>query len=128
MVYQTKEILLDNPSTSLKVLFAAMRPPECDIRVLYRLKRSDTSEFDKKFELMPGFKNLDPAGDVVNPKNNDGQADSRIPASLNDEFIEYEYTVANLPPFTAFQVKVVFNSTSQAQTPEMIDFRSIAVA
>ena len=128
MVYQTKEILLDNPSSSLKVLFAAMRPPECDIRVLYRLKRSDTSEFDKKFELMPGFKNLDPAGDVVNPKNNDGQSDAKIPASLNGEFIEYEYTAANLPPFTAFQVKVVFNSSSQAQAPEMIDFRSIAVA
>ena len=127
-VYQTKEIGLENPSSSLKVLFAAMRPPSADIRVLYRLKRADTSAFDKKYELFPGFKNLDSAGDVLNPDNNDGQSDKKIPASLNNQFVEHEYTVDNLPQFTAFQIKVVFNSTNQSESPELMDFRTIAVA
>ena len=128
MVYLTKEIGLENPSTSIKTIFAANRPPNSDIRVLYRLKRDDSSEFDKKFELMPGFKNTDAAGFTINPKDNDGSSDVKIPASLVGEFIDYEYTVDNLPPFTAFQIKVVFMSTYQADSPEIIDFRTIAVA
>ena len=98
------------------------------MRVLYRLKRADTSTFDKKYELFPGFKNLDSAGDVLNPDNNDGQSDKKIPASLNNQFVEYEYTVDNLPQFTAFQIKVVFSTTNQSESPELMDFRTIAVA
>ena len=64
----------------------------------------------------------------INPKDNDGSSDVKIPASLVGEFIDYEYTVDNLPPFTAFQIKVVFMSTDQADSPEIIDFRTIAVA
>tara|TARA_B100001175_G_scaffold112438_1_gene95385 strand:- start:7119 stop:14210 length:7092 start_codon:yes stop_codon:yes gene_type:complete len=128
MVYLTKEIGLENPSTSIKVIFGANRPPNSDIRVLYRLKRDDTSEFDKKFELMPGFKNTDAAGFVINQKDNDGSSDRKIAASLDNEFVDYEYTADNLPPFTSFQIKVVFMSSDQADSPEIIDFRSIAVA
>ena len=128
MCIRDREIGLENPSTSIKTIFAANRPPNSDIRVLYRLKRDDSSEFDKKFELMPGFKNTDAAGFTINPKDNDGSSDVKIPASLVGEFIDYEYTVDNLPPFTAFQIKVVFMSTDQADSPEIIDFRTIAVA
>ena len=128
MLYQTKEILLENPSQSLKVLFAADRPAEADIRVLYRLKREDNSEFDKVFELMPGFENIDNQGDVIDPKNNSGKADTLVPPSTDGNFIEYEFTADNLPSFTAFQVKVVIGSVSSSKTPRLLDFRAIAVA
>ena len=127
-IYQTKVIKLDTPSSSLKVLFAAMRPPEADIRVLYRLFRADGDEIDKVFELMPGFDNLDAAGFVINDKNNSGRSDTNVVASLEDQFLEYEYTVDDLPLFTGFQVKVDISSTNQAKPAELLDFRAIAVA
>ena len=127
-IYQTKVIKLDTPASSLKVIFAAMRPSSADIRVLYRLQRADGDEIDKVFELMPGFDNLDAAGFVINDKNNSGRPDTNIVASLEDQFLEYEYTVDDLPLFTGFQAKVVIASTNQAQTAELLDFRAIAVA
>ena len=127
-IYQTKVVKLDTPASSLKVIFAAMRPSSADIRVLYRLQRVDGDEIDKVFELMPGFDNLDAAGFVINDKNNSGRPDTNIVASLDNQFLEYEYTVDDLPLFTGFQVKVLIASTNQAQPAELLDFRAIAVA
>jgi len=127
-IYQTKVIKLDTPASSLKVIFAAMRPSSSDIRVLYRLQRADGDEIDKVFELMPGFDNLDAAGFVINENNNSGRPDTNIVASLEDQFLEYEYTVDDLPLFTGFQAKVLIASTNQAQPAELLDFRAIAVA
>ena len=120
--------MLENPATSIKVIFGAFRPPASDIRVLYRLFRADTDSIDKVFELRPGFDNLDASGFVIESKNNSGRPDRNIVASLDDQFIEYEYTVDDLPPFTGFQIKVDIASTNQAQDPELLDFRAIAVA
>ena len=129
LVYQTKIIQLENPASSIKVLFAANRPGGADIRVLYRLQRVDGGgETDKIFELFPGYPNLDAAGFVINPKNSTGQSDKKTSASLEGEFVEYEYTMDDLPQFTGFQIKVVFSSTNQADSPELLDFRAIAVA
>ena len=127
-LYLTKVIRLENPATSLKVLFAAFRPPASDIRVLYRLFRADSDSIDKVFELMPGFDNLDASGFVIESKNNSGRPDRDIVPSLENQFIEYEYTVDDLPPFSGFQIKVDIASTNQAQDPELLDFRAIAVA
>jgi len=127
--YLTKVIKLENPATSLKVLFAADRPGAADVRVLYRLQRVDGGgETDKIFELFPGYPNLDSAGFVINTKNNTGQSDKKTSASLDGQFVEYEFSVDDLPQFTGFQIKVDFSSSNQAEDPELLDFRAIAVA
>ena len=127
-LYQTQVVQLENPATSLKVLFAANRPDSSDIRVLYRLVREDSDELDKVYELMPGFDNLDAAGFVINEKNNSGRPDTKVVPSLENQFLEYEFTVDDLPLFTGFQIKVDIASTNQAQPSELLDFRAIAVA
>ena len=90
--------------------------------------RADSDSIDKVFELMPGFDNLDASGLVIEDKNNSGRPDRNIVPSLENQFLEYEYTVDDLPPFTGFQVKVDIASTNQSHTPELLDFRAIAVA
>jgi len=128
-LYLTKLIKLENPATSIKVLFAANVTGAADVRVLYRLQRVDGGgETDKVFELMPGFDNLDAAGFVINSKNNSGKPDKKTSASLEGQFNEFEFTADDLPQFTGFQIKVVFSSTNQAEDPELLDFRAIAVA
>ena len=128
-LYLTKLIKLENPATSIKVLFAANVTGAADVRVLYRLQRVDGGgETDKVFELMPGFDNLDAAGFVLNSKNNNGKPDKKTSASLEGQFNEFEFTADDLPQFTGFQIKVVFSSTNQAEDPELLDFRAIAIA
>ena len=127
--YVTKLVKLENPATSIKVLFAANITGSADVRVLYRLQRVDGGgETDKVFELMPGFDNLDSAGFVINTKNNSGKPDKKTSASLEGQFNEFEFTADDLPQFNGFQIKVVFSSTNQAEDPEVLDFRAIAVA
>ena len=127
-LYLTKVIRLENPASSLKVIFAAFRPPSADIRVLYRLFRADSDSIDKVFELMPGFENLDAAGFVISDKNNNGKPDRNVVPSVEDQFLDYEFTSDNLPSFTGFQVKVVLTTTNQAQVPQLLDFRALALA
>ena len=126
--YLTKIIALENPATSLKVIFDAFRPAAADIRVLYRLFRVDGSEIDRVFELMPGFDNLDNNGQVINLKNNSGRSDRQVSASLENQFLEYTFTGNNLPQFSAYQIKVECTTTNQAQSPRIKNFRGIALA
>jgi len=126
--YVTQVISLENPATSLKVILAAFKPGTSDVRVLYRLRRSDGSETDRVFELMPGFNNFDINGKVIDGKNNDGQSDRRISNSVAGQFLEHQFTANNLPQFSGYQIKVVVTSTNQAQSPSIRDFRVIALA
>jgi len=126
--YVTSVIGLENPATSLKVILAAFKPGTSDIRVLYRLRRTDGSDIDKVFELMPGFNNIDISGKVIDGKNNDGRSDRQISNSVAGQFLEHQFTANNLPQFSGYQVKVEVLSTNQAQSPSIRDFRVIALA
>ena len=63
----------------------------------------------------------------IDSSRNDGTPDSIVPASLNDQFLEYEYTADNLDFFTGFQIKVVLSGTDQANPPRLRDIRTIAL-
>ena len=78
--------------------------------------------------MFPGYDNLNSAGQVIDPKNNSGRSDRQISASLQGQFSEYTFTANNLPQFSAYQIKVELTSTNQAQSPQLMDFRAIALA
>jgi hypothetical protein len=126
--YVTSVIGLENPASSLKVILAAFKPGTSDIRVLYRLRRTDGSDIDKVFELMPGFNNIDINGKVIDGKNNDGTSDRQISNSVAGQFLEHQFTANGLPQFSGYQIKVEVTSTNQAQSPSIRDFRVIALA
>ena len=47
-IYMTKQVALENPATALKVLFAAHRPATSEIKVMYKILRTDdASDFDE---------------------------------------------------------------------------------
>ena len=120
-VYNGPRIQLENPATSLKVLFGANRPDTSDIRVLYRLFRTDSGEADPTFELFPGFS----FADTQVP---DGTTDVRTSPSFGSEFIEHVFTADNLDKFNAFQIKIVFAGTNESEPPTLKDLRVIALA
>ena len=130
--YMSTIVDLVKPATSLKVLFSAYRDETADIRVLYALKKPDDGD-ELRFELFPGFKNLIDTTDdgngnlVIDSTKNDGRPDVFVPASLENEFLEYQFTAENLSEFTGYVIKIVMSGKNQARPPRIKDLRTIAV-
>ena len=130
--YMSRVIELVKPATSLKVLISAYRDESADFRVLYALQKPDDGG-EVKFELFPGYNNIlntreDEVGRLVrDPSKNDGRPDVFVPASLDNEFLEYQFTAENLDLFTGFTIKIVMFGTNQARPPRFKDLRTIAV-
>jgi hypothetical protein len=128
-IYLTKKVTLDNPATSLKVIFDANRESEADIKVLYKILRTDdASDFD---ELGYIFFN-----DTATFSTS-GEPDTSVPVSLTqDEFREYTYTAGitddgigeKLDDFISFQIKIVLMGTNSARPPRVKDLRILALA
>ena len=122
-IYLTKRITLENPATALKVMFDAHRLSTADIKVLFKILRTDDStDFD---DLGFTFFNTDGGSDVTVPP-----ATSRY-----GNFKEYEYSAGitdegigeQLDDFIAFQIKIVLQSTNSASVPKISRFRAIAM-
>ena len=133
-VYISKEVNLQKPATSLKVILTSYRNSSSDFRVLYKLIRPDSSEVDQTYDLFPGYNNLtdtdgDGVGDtVIDTSLNDGLPDVFVKASEDDEFIEYQFTADDLEEFTGFAIKIVMSGTNEAYTTRFKDLRAIALA
>ena len=91
------------------------------------------SEALEEFELFPGYDNLtDSTGNgfgdlVIDPSNNDGKPDAFVPASLEDQYLEYQFTANNLGEFVGYSIKIIMAGTNQADVPKIRELRSIAV-
>ena len=132
--YISQVVTLDQPATSLKVLVSAFRDSSADFRVLYKLSRTDSSNVNQTFELFPGFDNTtDTDGDgfgdkIINPIYNSGRPDSNIPASADNQFFDYQFSIDELEQFNGFQIKIVMSGTNEAKPPRFKDLRVIALA
>ena len=130
-VYVSKVVNLKQPATTLKVILSAYRDSTADIRALYSLIRADSSEIEQEFELFPGYDNttLTSSGEfsVVNQSENSGRSDVFVPASLENQYLEYEFTANDLDLFTGYRIKLILAGTSQAHAPRVKDLRTIAV-
>tara|TARA_S200002703_G_scaffold40971_1_gene35655 strand:- start:5808 stop:13097 length:7290 start_codon:yes stop_codon:yes gene_type:complete len=110
-VYITRIATLENPSGSIKVFFTGYRPPNSEIKVLYRIKPVGSSESIETlgYEYFP-------------------TADATIPAPTESEnYQDYEYEVTGLK-FDQYQIKIVFASPDQSAVPIISDLRAIALA
>ncbi len=127
-IYVSKIVRLDKSSDTLKVVFDAYTSSSNDIRVMYRLLRSDSPDSQQLYEFFPGYNNLDSFGDVIDPKNNSGKPDKFVNfSSLTTEFKTFEYTAKDLPLFEGYQIKIIMRGTNQSYVPLIKDFRAIAL-
>ena len=122
-IYLTKAVALENPATSIRVVFAAMKKNNADIEVLFKtLGAGKTTSFD---EL--GYRFF----------NTDGSPDSTVATSLSQfDFQEYQFSAGltddgigtPLDEFTQFQIKIVMKATNAAEVPLIKDLRVIALS
>ena len=113
MVYVTRKVNLKTPATSLKVIADNFRPPNTELKYMYKIIKSDenTPLDDIGFEFF----------------NTDGSPDVGIEVDQRN-FKEYEYTANDLPEFTAFVVKIVGQGTNSCVVPAVSALRCMALA
>ena len=127
-VYISKKIVLENPSTAIKVLAAINKPQGSDVRVLYRTFQGEDFDLESGYTLFPGHSNVDDFGNVINVADNDGSSNRLVDATEYNEFRDHEFMVSDIEPFTAFDIKIIMSSTNQSLPPKLKDLRLIALA
>jgi hypothetical protein len=129
-IYISKPTRLKIPANAIKVILSASRNDLNDVRILYQIFRDDESNANPSFELFPGYNNYSVDGfdikRVVDPSKNDGSADSFVLETSDRSFKDYEYSVDDLPKFSAFAIKIVMASSNQATPPLIRQLRAIA--
>jgi hypothetical protein len=130
-IYVSNTVNLVKPAKSLKVILSADCHSSADFRVLYSLIRADSSEIDQSFELFPGYDNLSYTTTegyrVIDESKNSGRPDTFVSPSLDNQFLEYQFTADNLDLFTGYTIKIVMSGTNQAYPPRIKELRTIAV-
>ena len=122
-VYITKKVGLDSPATALRVVLDAHKPSTADIKVMFKILRSDdASNFDDL-----GWQYF----------NTTGTTDNTVSANTTkDDFTEYQYTAGKkddgtgsaLDEFISFAIKIKMQGTNCADVPRIKDLRALALA
>ena len=131
--YISKEIIIENPATSLRVMLDAHVNSTSDIRAFFAI--SGDPGLEPIFTPFPGHFNIDSRGLIIDEKDNDGRPNKLVTKSNKDgfgytdcHFKEYVFEIDRLPSFRTYRIKIVMTSTSQVFVPRMRDLRVIALA
>lgn len=110
-IYITREASLTNPSTSIQVIFDAVRYASNEIKVYVKLGRDDgNNDFEKNNYRELKYK-------------------ESYPTSKDDfDFKEFSFEEKDLPQFKQFSVKIVMTAEDQSKVPLIKKFRAIALA
>ena len=133
-IYVSKNVVLENPATSLKVYLDSYVSNYNDVRVFYALNQDRTAN-ETVFVPFPGYSNFDIDGNIISNANSDGSSDVFIPKTdiyesepTLDLFREYTFTADRLAPFSSFRIKIIGTSTNQAIVPQFRNLRAVALA
>ena len=132
--YVSKNVILENPATSLQVLLDGYITNNNDVRVFYALNQ-DAKPEETVFIPFPGYSNLGSNGAILDISDNNGTPDKKVPKidQYNPEpslnlYKEYKFTIDELEPFTSFRIKIVGTSTDQSNAPYIRNLRAISFA
>ena len=134
--YASKPVILENSSSSIKLILTGAINDANDIRAFYAIQ-NDIEE-TVIFTPFPGYANLDTGrtfGRVIDPSANNGTPDTELKKNSNYDFVpgprsfkEIEWSIDELPAFKIFRIKLIMTSTNQALVPVIQDLRAIALA
>ena len=120
--YVTKEVYINNPATAIDVHLLANVKDISNIQVLYKYKRASSQE---NFEDSEWFY-----------FNDDGQPDSYEIATAENTissivekqsaYQDLKYSIADLPEFSSFAIKIVMKGVDPAYVPKIQDIRAVA--
>jgi hypothetical protein len=131
--YISKEIILENSASAIKIILNAHVNSYCDIRAFYVV--SSSQNFNPIFTPFPGYNNLNTQKQIINFENSDGSSDNFISPTTSIgfspsdiEYKEYVFTSGNLQSFRSYRIKIIMTSTNQVYVPRIKDLKVIALA
>ena len=131
--YLSKEIQLETPASSIKILANVYLNSSCDVRAFYAI--SNKEGFNPIYVPFPGYNNINDRGEVIDVADNDGRpdvfvapTDNKLVEPSDSDFKERTFTMNDLPSFRHYRIKIVLTSTSQVYVPRMRDLRVVALA
>jgi hypothetical protein len=115
--YVTKAITLNDPASTIRILYNANIPNAAKVDVYYKVGDSGSNNFDEaEYKLITnGGTNISTFKEVIKSEN-------------RRQFGEAEYLIENLTPFTTLKIKLVMKSSNAAKVPRIKDLRVIAYA
>ena len=120
--YVTKEISIGNPGTSINVKLTANVKDIEDIQVLFRYKESSSQESFDVIEYQ--YFNGTGLPDVPTVATSTNTISSVV--EKQESYQELEYSVADLPEFSSFGIKIVMKSDNPSYVPKIQDMRAVA--
>ena len=120
--YVTKEIVINNPATSIDVHLTATVKDVADIQVLYKLKKASSQENFEDLDWI--FFNETGLPDVLELATSENSISSVV--EKQSAYQDLKYSVSDLEEFSSFAVKVVMTSVDPAFVPKVQDIRSVA--
>ena len=131
--YISKENILANGATSIKIILGAHINVYSDIRCFYAI--SDTPNGIPQFIPFPGYLNRDTRGELLLPELSDGRSDIFTPPSATSgfdsaelSFRELTFSADNLPKFNCYRIKIVLASMNQVFCPRINNLRVLTLA
>ena len=120
--YVTKEVSIGNPGTSIDVRLTANVKDISNIRVLYRYKKSSSQENFEDIDWIYFNEDGDPDGFEI------ATSENSISGSVEKQssYQELKYSVADLPEFSSFAIKIVMKTVDPAYAPKVQDIRAVA--
>lgn len=120
--YVTKEISISNPATSIDVRLTANLKDVSNIQVLYRYKKASSQENFEDIDWIYFNESGEPDTlEIANSENNISSVTEK-----QSSYQEFKYSVANLPEFSSFGVKIAMKSVDPAYVPKIQDIRAVA--
>jgi hypothetical protein len=120
--YVTKEISLENPSTSIDVRLTANIFEQDDIKVLYKYKLASSQyNFD---DLDWNYFNEDGNPDIIVTPSSENVVSGYLENQAS--YKEYKFSVSNLPEYSSFAIKIVLRSSQPVFVPKIQDCRIVA--
>jgi len=119
--YITREVTLENPSTSLEVRLAANVFPTSSIEV-YRKSRAPDDE--TPMSQIP-YVQMTQSNTL---KNSEERSQSPYNETYRTNFFDFNYGETDIPEFSSFKIKIVMKGTNPAYPPRVKDMRTIALA
>ena len=120
--YVTKEIYINNPATAIDVHLLANMKDISNVQVLYKYKRASSQENFEDAEWF--FFNESGEPDTLEIATPDNSISSIV--EKQSSYQDLKYSVANLPEFSSFAIKIVMKGVDPAYVPKIQDIRAVA--
>ena len=120
--YVTREVSISNPGTAIDVHLTLNVKDIKDVEVLYKYKKSSSQENFDDLEWIYFNDNGQP--DSLEIANSENTISGIV--EKQSSYQDITYSVADLPEFSSFAIKIVMKGTDPVYVPKIQDIRAVA--